>query len=67
MKKHIITATTFVACLTLWAAVWPQSEPAGETSATSIPHTVIATQPEVPEAAEIEELITPEEERGTVP
>ena len=48
MKKRIITAAV-AACLALWAAVWPQDEPAGETPTPTTPAAVIATQPEVPE------------------
>ena len=33
MKKRIIAAATFTACLALCAAVWPQKQPAGETPA----------------------------------
>ena len=61
MKKRIITAAAFAACLALCAAVWPQEEPAGETPALPTPAAVITTQPEVPEIPEIEEVISPEE------
>ena len=64
MKKRIITAATFAACLALCAAVWPQDEPAGETPALPTPAAVIATQPEVPEIAEMEEVISPEDEKA---
>ena len=63
MKKRIITATAFAACLALCAAVWPQKQPAEETPAPSTPAAVIATQPEIPEKAEMEEVISPEEEK----
>lgn len=63
MKKRIITAAAFAACLALCAAVWPQQQPAGETPALPTPAVVIATQPEIPEIAEIEEVISPEEEK----
>ena len=59
MKKRIITATAFAACLALCATVWPQNKPAEETPALPIPSAVIATQPEVPEMPEIEEIIMP--------
>ena len=62
MKKQIITVAVF-ACLALWAAVWPQKQPAGETPALPTPAAVIATQPEIPEIAEMEEVISPEEEK----
>ena len=63
MKKRIVTAATFAACLALCAAVWPQDEPAGETPALPTPAAVIATQPEVPEIPETEGVISPEEEK----
>lgn len=66
MKKQLITAAAFAACLALCAAVWPQSEPAGETPAPLTPPAVIDTQPEVPEKPEIEEPIIPEEEKADV-
>ena len=64
MKKRIITAAAFAACLALCVAVWPQDQPAGETPALPTPSAVIATQPEVPEIAEMEEVIPPEEEKA---
>ena len=64
MKKRVITAAAFAACLALCAAVWPQDQPAGETPALPTPAAVIATQPEVPEIAEMEEVIPPEEEKA---
>ena len=64
MKKRIITAATFAACLALCAAMWPQNLPAGETTALPTPAAVIATQPEVPEIVEMEEVIPPEEEKA---
>ena len=63
MKKRIITAAAFAACLALCAAVWQQNQPAVETPALPTPATVIATQPEIPEIAEMEEVISPEEEK----
>ena len=63
MKKQIIPTAAFAACLALCAAVWPQDEPARETPALPTPAAVIATQPEVPEIAEMEEVIPPEEEK----
>ena len=63
MKKRIVTAAVFAACLALCAAVWPQDEPAGETPALPTPAAVIATQPEVPEIPETEGVISPEEEK----
>ena len=64
MKKRIITAAAFAACLALCAAVWPQNQPAGETPALPTPAAVIATQPEVPEIPEIEEVKSSEEEKA---
>ena len=63
MKKRVITAAVFAACLTLCAAVWPQKQPAEETPALPTPAAVIATQPEVPEIPKTEEVISPEEEK----
>ena len=63
MTKRLITVAAFAACLALWATVWPQNQPAGETAALPTPAAVIATQPEVPEIPEIEEVISPEEEK----
>ena len=63
MKKRIVTAAVFAACLALVAAVWPQQQPAGETPALPTPAAVIATQPEVPEIPKTEEVISPEEEK----
>ena len=64
MRKGIITVAVVAACLALCAAVWPQDEPAGETPALPTPSAVIATQPEVPEIAEMEEVISPEDEKA---
>ena len=64
MKKRIIVTAAITACLALCAAVWPQDEPAGETPALPTPSAVIATQPEVPEIAEMEEVISPEDEKA---
>lgn len=64
MKKRIITAAAFAACLALCAAVWPQKQPAEATPALPTPAAVIATQPEVPAMPETKEVITPEEEKS---
>ena len=64
MKKQIITAAVFAACLPLCVAVWPQDEPVGETATQPTPVAVIATQPEVPEIPEIEEVKSSEEEKA---
>ena len=64
MKKRIITAAAFTACLALCAAVWQQNQPTGETPALLMPAAVIATQPEVPKMPEMKEVITPEEEKA---
>ncbi len=66
MKKRIITAAAFAACLALCAAVWPQNEPAVETPALPTPPAVIAALPEVPEIPEIKKIIMPEEEKADV-
>lgn len=67
MKKRIVIAATFVACLPLCVAVWPQDEPVGETAPQPTPVAVIATQPEVPEIPKTEEVISPEEEKSKAP
>lgn len=64
MKKRIVTAAVFAACLALVAAVWPQQQPAGETPALPTPAAVVATQLEIPEIAEMEEVISPEDEKA---
>ena len=64
MKKRIITVAGIAACLALWAAVWPQKQPAEETPALPTPVAVIATQHEVPKMPEMKEVITPEEEKA---
>ena len=64
MKKQIIPTAAFAACLALCAAVWPQKQPDEATPALPTPAAVIATQPEVPEIAEMEEVIPPEEEKA---
>ncbi|MEE1450844.1 MAG: DUF6550 family protein [Oscillospiraceae bacterium] len=64
MKKLITTVAASAACLALCAAVWLQNEPAVETSASPTSPAVIAAQPEVPEIAEMEEVIPPEEEKA---
>lgn len=66
MKKEIITATAFAACLALCAAVRPQNEPVMETPAPPTPPAVIAAQPEVSEIPEIKESIVPEEVKANV-
>ena len=63
MKKRVITAAAFAACLALCAAVWPQDQPTGETPALPTPAAVIAAQLQVPEIPEMEEVISPEEEK----
>lgn len=45
MKKRIIIAAAFTACLALCAAVWPQAEIVGETPAPSEMTAVTALQP----------------------
>ena len=66
MKKRIVAAAAFAACLALCAAVWSQSEPVEETPAAPTPTAVSAAQPKVPEVPEIEEIIMPEEEKADV-
>lgn len=58
MKKYIITAAVFTACLALCAAVWPQGEVVGET-----PKPTPATAVNAPEAP----VTTPKEEAKVLP
>ena len=62
MKKRIVTAAAFAACLALCVAVWPQNEPIKETPEVPSPAAVTAAHPEVPEMTEIEESIISEKE-----
>ena len=64
--KKLIVATVIAACLILCAAVWPQSEAVEEVPATP-PPSVVASQYEMLEALEIEELIVPEKEKVEIP
>lgn len=56
MKKRIIIATAFTACLALCAAVWPQTEKVEKTPAPSKTANVTTPRPTLPEP---EELILP--------
>lgn len=56
MKKRIIIATAFTACLALCAAVWPQTEKVERTPAPSETANVTTPRPTLPEP---EELILP--------
>ena len=62
MKKRIIIAAVFTACLALYAAVWPQAETVGETP--ELPQTPAVSAPEAT-VAEREEKIeaTPPSEK----
>ena len=50
MKKRIIIAVAFTACLALCAAVWPQTEKVGKTPAPSETAAVTTPRPTLPEA-----------------
>ena len=63
MKKQIVSAAAFAACLALCAAVWPQSESVEETPASPPPAAVNATKPEVPLKPEAVGFIMPEKEK----
>ena len=56
MKKRIIIATAFTACLALCAAVWPQTEKVEKTPAPSKTANVTTPRPTLPES---EELVLP--------
>ena len=64
MKKRIIIAVAFAACLALCAAVWLQNKFVEKAPALLTPPAVTATKPEAPEMPEIEEIIIPEEEKS---
>ena len=68
MKKRIIIAVAFPACLALCAAVWPQTETVGETP--TLPHTPAVSAPE-PIVAEVkletEIDLPPEKEKAVTP
>lgn len=64
MRKRVITAAAFAACLALCAAVWPQTEPVEETLAAPTPTAVTATKHEAPEKPECVEFTMPEEEKA---
>lgn len=57
MKKRIIIATAFTACLALCAAVWPQTEKVEKTPTPSETTAATTLRPTLPEP---EELILPE-------
>ena len=52
MKKRIIIATAFTACLALCAAVWPQTEKVEKTPAPSETTAVTTPRPTPPETEE---------------
>lgn len=68
MKKRIIIAAAFTACLALCAAVWPQAETVGETPAP--PQTPAVSAPEPIDAEvklETEIDLPPEKEKAVTP
>lgn len=68
MKKHIIIAAAFAACLALWAAVWPQAETVRETPAPPQTPAVSAPEPIVAEVKlETEIDLPPEKEKAVTP
>ena len=64
MKKRVITAVAFAACLALCAAVWLQNEPVEGISTAQTPANVTATKPEVSEVPETVEAILAEKEKA---
>lgn len=56
MKKRIIIAAAFTACLALCATVWPQTAMVEETPTPAPTPTVTTSQPPLPES---EELVMP--------
>ena len=68
MKKYIIIATVFVACLALCAAVWPQNETVKETPALLQVSAASAPEPTIEDIASDAETMPPtEEERAELP
>lgn len=68
MKKYIIPAAVFAACLALCAAVWPQNEAVEETPAPLRASVVSAPEPTVEDiASEIEITPPAEEEKFEIP
>lgn len=68
MKRYIVTAAVFAACLALCAAVWPQSETIEETPAPIPAATVSAPEPTIEAiATEAEITLLTEEEKIEVP
>ena len=67
MKKRIIIAVAFTACLALCAAVWPQTEKVGKTPAPSETAAVTTLQPTLPEPDELMlQVITEKQESGVL-
>ena len=67
MKKRIIIATAFTACLALCAAVWPQAEKVEKPPAPSETTAVTTLQPTLPEPDElILQVITEKQESGVL-
>lgn len=67
MKKRIIIAVAFTACLALCAAVWPQTEKVGKTPAPSETAAMTTLQPTLPEPDElILQVITEKQESGVL-
>lgn len=68
MKKYIITAVSFAACLALCATVWPQSEASKEIPAPSQVTAVSAPESTVDGIADEAEIMPPtEEEKIEIP
>lgn len=68
MKKRIVIAAVFTACLALCAAVWPQAETVEETPAPPQTPAVSAPEPIAAEAKlETEIDLLPEKEKAATP
>ena len=61
MKKYIITAAVFAACLALCAAAWPQSDAIEETPAPIQEATISAPGPTVENILAEAEIAPPKE------
>lgn len=67
MKKRIIIAAIFTACLALCAAVWPQTEKGEKPPTPSETAAVTTLQPTLPEQDElILQVITEKQESGVL-
>ena len=67
MKKRIVIATVFTACIALCAAVWQQAEKVEKTPTPSETAAVTAPQPTLPKPEKLLLTVTTEKEMVEVP